>query len=210
MAKKAKKKAKNKGGRPTKYKPEFVKIAGELCQEKGYTNKNLAQHFGVSESVIKVWKNRYSAFLATIKKGKDSFDSQVVEQVLLKRAKGYSYDETTKEPVIVDKGKVDGEVIEEGETVEEAVEQSLVITKVVTKEVAPSEVAIIFWLKNREPQRWSDKKEIDHRIKEIAEPLTAEQMRQRLEEVAKAGTGIDEKSIEGNGNNGSSNGATTP
>lgn len=205
MAKKAKKKTKkNKKGRPTKYKPEFVQIAGELCQEKGYTIKNLAQHFKVVESSITLWMKEYSDFSAAIKKGRDVFDTQEVEQSLLKRAKGYGYDEITKEPVMVDKGVVDEKDIEEGETVEEAVENSLAVTKVVTKEVAPSEVAIIFWLKNRQPQRWSDKKEIDHRIEGITEPLTVEEMKKRIIEAEEAGTGIDEKSIEGNGN-GSSN-----
>lgn len=182
MAKKAEK-AENKGGRPTKYKSEYVQIAGELCKQKGYTDKNLAAHFKVSETQLYVWKQKYPEFAEAIKKGKDSHDTEIVESCLLKRAKGYSFEETTKEL------RKD----------EEGVEQ-LVIVKIVTKHMPSSDVSKIFWLKNRNPDRWSDKKEIDHRIEGITKPLTEEELMERLEQVKEAGTGIDKKSIEGNGN----------
>lgn len=38
----------------------------------------------------------------------------------------------------------------------------LVITKEVTKEVLPDTTAQIFWLKNRRPDRWRDKQDIEH------------------------------------------------
>lgn len=160
MAKRTKKKAKKKVGRHTKYKPEYAKKAEELCREQGYTDKNLAAHFKVSKATINNWKNEFLGFLDSLKKGKDEFDSQVVEQSLLKRALGYSYDETTREPAILDKGEVKKRDISEGENIEEAVESSLVITKIVTKQVAPDVTAQIFWLKNRRPGRWSDLKEV--------------------------------------------------
>lgn len=193
MVKKAKK-AKKKKGRPTSYKPEFTKIAGKLCQEKGYTDKNLAAHFKVSETTINNWKNEFPEFLESIKKGKDDFDSQVVEQSLLKRAVGYSYVETTRELQDETEGIFDEEDVSSIQT--------LAVTKKVTKQVAPDVTAQIFWLKNRKPQRWSDKKEIDHRIEGITEPLTEEQLLERLRKIKEAGTGIDTKSIEGNGNGG--------
>lgn len=171
----AKKKAKKKRGQPTKYNPKYVQVAGELCREKGYTDKNLAVHFKVSEATINNWKKEYLDFLESIKKGKDDFDSRVVEQSLLKRAKGYSYNEITKE-VSAD---------EDGERLEGV----LVVTKIVKKEVAPSDVAIIFWLKNRQPKRWSDMKEIEHKIK-ADEPLTVEEMKQRIKDLDNAGTGL--------------------
>lgn len=191
----------SKDGRPTKYKPEYAEMAGKLCQEKGYTDKNLATHFKVNESTINNWKRRYSEFLESLKKGKDEFDSQVVEQALLKRATGYSYDETTREPVIVVKGVVDKNAIDEDETVEQAVESSLVVTKVVTKQVAPDVTAQIFWLKNRRPGRWSDVKEIKHRIEEVGKPLTIDEMKKRIIAADEVGTGLDKRSIEGSNGN---------
>ena len=194
------KKAKNKSGQPTKYKPEYVKIAEDLCGDEGYADKDLAIHFKITETTLYRWKNKYSEFCEAIKKGKDDFDSRVVEQSLLKRALGYTYEEITKEPFIVVKGVLKEGDVKEGETVEQAVEKSLAVTKVVTKQVAPDVVAQIFWLKNRQPHRWSDKKEIDHRIEGITKPLTEEELLDRLEQARSAGTGIDVKSIEGNGN----------
>lgn len=38
----------------------------------------------------------------------------------------------------------------------------LVVTKVVTKEVIPDTTAQIFWLKNRRPDLWRDKQQIEH------------------------------------------------
>lgn len=202
MAKKAKK-AKKKDGRPTKYKPGYTKKAEELCREKGYTDKNLAAHFRVDESTINNWKRKYLGFLESIKKGKDEFDSQVVEQSLLKRAVGYSYDETTREPVLVVKGVVEEGEIKDGETVEEAVESSLAIIKVVTKQIAPDVTAQIFWLKNRRSERWSDVKEIEHRIEDFSKSLSIDEMKKRILAADEAGTGLDNRSIKGNDGNSS-------
>ena len=79
------------------------------------------------------WKKNYPAIYSVLKKGKEVVDRQV-ENALLKRALGYTYDEVT---------------IEGG-----------VETKRVTKEVAPDTTAQIFWLKNRKPEDWRDKREI--------------------------------------------------
>ena len=37
----------------------------------------------------------------------------------------------------------------------------MVITKEITKEVVPDTTAQIFWLKNRKPEQWRDKRVID-------------------------------------------------
>ena len=190
---------KDKGGRPTAYKSDYPKIAEELCEKKGYTNENLAAHFKVAVDTIYEWKKKYSEFSEAIKKGKDIFNIEVVEQCLLKRVTGFSYDEVTKEPVIINKGEIADEDVEKGETPAEAAERTLVITKVVTKKVAGDVTAQIFFLKNRSPKRWSDLKEIEHRIPGLKATLTLGEMKLRIEQAAKAGTGIDMKSIEGGG-----------
>ena len=58
-----------------------------------------------------------------------------VENALLKRALGYQYDEIT---------------LEDG-----------IETKRVTKEVIPDTTAQIFWLKNRKPDQWRDKQNLE-------------------------------------------------
>lgn len=186
MATKKKVQATNKGGRPTAYDPKFVAIAGRLCSEKGYTDKNLAAHFKVSESTINSWKSRFPEFLESLKKGKDEFDSQVVEQSLLKSATGYIYVETTREP---SKGDEFGEG-------GEADTQTLMVTKTVRKHISGDVTAQIFWLKNRKPARWSDKKEIDHRVA-IDDELSDEDIFQILKRAREVGNGLDTNGVEG-------------
>lgn len=179
----------SKMGRKPKYDPTYPGIAEKLCSEQGYTDENLAVHFKVSKSTISKWKNDFSEFSEALKKGKDNFDSREVEQFLLKRCKGYSYVETTRELQTDDAEYLDEE--------SEIAVQTLVVTKKVTKQVAPDVVAIIFWLKNRLAHRWSDKREIDHRIGEFKEPLTEEEIIERMKAIKKAGNGVDSKSIDG-------------
>ena len=72
-----------------------------------------------------------------------------MENALLNRALGYTYVETTREQVIdydPDTGKKIGSHME--------------VTKEVTKEVQPDTTAQIFWLKNRKPGTWRDKRDV--------------------------------------------------
>ena len=167
---------KHSEGRPTVYQEGYSEQAYKLCSEFGADDKKLAKFFNVTERTINNWKRKYTEFFQSLKKGKAEFDTQVVEQSLLKRALGYIYDEITQEP---DK---DGK---------------LRITKIVTKQVAPEVVAQIFWLKNRDPARWSDKKAIDHRVEGVTKPLTEEELMERLQKIKDTEPGIDYKSIEG-------------
>ena len=110
----------------------------------GLTDEQIASNMGVAYSTLKVWKEKYSAVSAALKKGKEVIDIQV-ENALLKRALGYSYNEVTRERI---------RDPETGET-------SLEITKTVKKEVVPDTTAQIFWLKNRKPKEWRDRKETE-------------------------------------------------
>lgn len=69
---------------------------------------------------------------------------QVVEDALFKRAVGYRYEEVTKER-------------------EESASEKR-IAKVVTKEVVPDATAIMFYLMNRAPNRWADKRALINNI----------------------------------------------
>lgn len=108
----------------------------------GLTDEQIAHNMGIAYSTLRVWKEKYSAISAALKKGKEVIDIQV-ENALLKRALGYSYNEVTRERII---DKKTGE-------------NSLEITKTITKEVSPDVTAQIFWLKNRKPEEWRDRKE---------------------------------------------------
>src|SRR5690625_4919125 len=130
--------SKRKAGRRGKYeewltKEGLLKIEG--WARDGLTDEQIAQNMGISRSTLNEWKNKYQDISDTLKKGKEVVDLQV-ENALLKRALGYKYDEVT---------------YEFGEEV-----------KRVRKEVIPDTTAQIFWLKNRRPDKWRDKQDIEH------------------------------------------------
>ncbi|MBC9130714.1 terminase [Frischella sp. Ac13] len=123
--------------RPTNYREEYAEQARKLCL-LGYTDKQLADFFNVSEQTINTWKTKYPEFLESIKKGKAIADVEVVES-LYKRAIGIEYDEIEL--------KTDGKAKSK---------------RVVKKFIPPDTTAQIFWLKNRQPKIWRDKQEVDH------------------------------------------------
>ena len=101
----------------------------------GLIDEQIAQNIGIAASTLYEWKKQYPEISEALKKGKEVVDRQV-ENALLKRALGYEYDEITMEY-----GKE---------------------TKRVTKQVVPDVTAQIFWLKNRKPDQWRDKRDIEH------------------------------------------------
>lgn len=135
--------------RPTDYKPEYDQQAYVACKEGGFTLPKLAKLFGVVTSTVSLWIKTHPTFSDAVKKGRDEFNVSTAEDCLLKRLKGYSYNETTKEAKTTTDS--DGKVTTE-----------LVVTKVVKKSVAPDTTAQIFFLKNRDPKRWRDKQEVEH------------------------------------------------
>ena len=114
----------------------LLKIEG--WARDGLTDEQIADNIGIRRPTLYDWKKKYSDISDALKRGKEVIDRQV-ENALLKRALGYEYVETTKE--LTDLG--------------------LTVTKQVTKQVAPDTTAQIFWLKNRKPQEWRDKKETE-------------------------------------------------
>lgn len=122
--------------RPTKYKEEYSDQARKLCA-KGFTDKDMADFFEVSESTINEWKLKHESFSESIKEGKEGFDTSKVEETLLKRALGYEATESKIEQ-------------QEGSPAKKT------MTK---KHIPPSDTALIFWLKNRSPAKWRDKQE---------------------------------------------------
>lgn len=121
----------------------------EAWARNGLTDKQIANNIGITEQTLNNWKKSYPSFFESLKKGKEVVDIQV-ENALLKRALGYSYIETTKE-LVTDYDPESGK----------AVGSHLEVTKEVTKEVQPDTTAQIFWLKNRKPESWRDKRDVD-------------------------------------------------
>lgn len=110
----------------------------------GLTDDQIANNMDIGNRTLYEWKQKYPQISQALKRGKEIVDVEV-ENALLKRALGYTFTETTKE------------LRENPETGNE----ELVVTKVVTKEIAPDTTAQIFWLKNRRPDLWRDKQNVD-------------------------------------------------
>jgi len=111
----------------------------------GLTDEQIAHNVGVSRSTLNDWKKKYPDISDALKKGKEVVDLQV-ENALLKRALGYEYEEITQE----------------SQWNEKTNKYELVITKSVKKRQAPETTAQIFWLKNRRPDKWRDKQDVEH------------------------------------------------
>lgn len=123
-------------GAPSKWNPDFVEQAYKLCL-LGFTTKELAKFFEVSESTVKNWMNEYPEFLASIKKGKEMADADIADS-LYQRAKGYEHPDVD---IKVIKGKI-------------------VKTELV-KHYPPDTAAAMIWLKNRQRKKWRDKQEVE-------------------------------------------------
>jgi len=169
---KDKKKKANKGGRPSKYDDVNLDQVKSWAKE-GLTDYEISRRLGIGTTTLYDWKNKFPEFSEALKRAKKQADFRVKDS-LYQRANGYKYNEVTKERVKVYDGE--GKVVG----------QELITTKVVTKEVKPDVTAQIFWLKNRQPEEWKDKKDIDVTSggKELS-AMTAEEREKRRQELRK-------------------------
>lgn len=126
-------------GRPTKFKKEFVQQAEKLCT-LGATDQEVADFFDVDVRTIYRWKADNDAFCHALKAGKETADERVARS-LYQRAIGYEQDEVK---IFMPAGA-----------------EAPVYAPFRSK-IAPDTTAAIFWLKNRRPEEWRDKREHEH------------------------------------------------
>jgi hypothetical protein len=143
-------KPKRKIGRISRYEPGMLDIAHSACLA-GATDELLAEQLGVSTTTLYEWKHAHPEFADAIKRGKHPANNRVAS-ALYERAKGATW--TEEVPIKVKEVVyVDGKKISETERVE-IVE--------VTKRAPPDTTAGIFWMKNRRPDMWRDKQDVQH------------------------------------------------
>lgn len=142
----------NKRGKYHEWLTEEGLVTLEGWARDGLTNEQIAENIGINPDTLYTWIKKYPEISESLKRGKEVIDRHV-ENALLKRALGYRYEEVTYEQVPC-RSYLD----EEGDIREYKLE----ITKKVVKEVVPDTTAQIFWLKNRKPQQWRDKQDIEH------------------------------------------------
>lgn len=117
----------------------------ERWYRNGSTDEEVSQKLNISKTTLYKYVEDHSELSELRKKSKEIIDSEV-EEALLKKSLGYEYTETTRE----ERWNNDTKKYE------------MAITKEVTKQVAPDTTAMIFWLKNRQPELWKDKHEVKH------------------------------------------------
>lgn len=135
-------------GRPSKYKEEYNDQAYKLCL-LGATDKEIGDFFNVTETTINNWKIEFPDFFESIKRGKIEADS-IVASKLYHRAIGYEH------PEIIT-ANFQGQITD---------------IKEVVKHYAPDPTAAIFWLKNRQPDKWRDKQDINLKAELDIKPIT--------------------------------------
>ena len=111
----------------------------EAWARDGLIDEDIAHNVGISPATLYEWKKRFPEISEALKRGKEVVDIQV-ENALFKRAMGYEYEETK---III--SEKDGRRVE-----------------TVKKQMPPDTTAQIFWLKNRKPEKWRDRVEVQN------------------------------------------------
>lgn len=126
--------------------PEGLALIGGWARD-GLTDEQIARNMGVSRSTLQEWRKRFPVISTTLKRNKDVADREV-ENALYKNAVGYAYTESTRE---LRYNRTTGQY-------------EMIVTREVVKHVKPDTVAQIFWLKNRRPDLWRDKQDVDAHV----------------------------------------------
>ena len=126
-------------GQPTKFNKE-AKRQLTLLADKGLTDAQVAEILGVHSDTYYNWKKAHPKFFDTIKNIKEQHDRSVTRS-LRERALGFKCKE---DKIFLHNGKP-------------------VIVPTV-KHYPPDPTSMIFWLKNRQSDKWADKKEFDGKL----------------------------------------------
>lgn len=122
-------------GRPSPYQPLYDEQARKLCL-LGATDAELADFFGVTEQTVNNWKEAHPSFFESTRRGKLLADAEIADS-LYQRAKGYSHDDTHFTAY-----------------------EGVVTATDTVKHYPPDTQAASLWLRNRQPKKWRDTKEI--------------------------------------------------
>lgn len=136
----APKSRKGVGGRPTDYKKSYPAQAEKLCA-LGATDIEIADFFEVDIRTVYRWKLKHEQFCHALKTGKEAADARV-ERSLYQKAVGFYFVEQQVLKVKRDQNLEEIEIVD------------------VTRHHPADPTSAIFWLKNRQPEKWRDRKEL--------------------------------------------------
>lgn len=101
----------------------------------GFSDVQIAKKIGVNISTLYDWTNRFPVFLDAIKEGRKPVETEI-EDAFYSICQWNEVEETTEETIVYPSGKVEKH------------------TKVQRKRIPPQTAALIFALKNLNPNRW--------------------------------------------------------
>ena len=147
--KKAVKSKPRKRGRPSTFKGVDLEYVERLATA-GLTNVQIAVALGIHEDTVYDWLKAHPEFSEAVKRGKSISDDKV-EKSLYARATGYAHPDVHISNF-----------------------QGIPIVTKITKFYPPDPASMIFWLKNRRPEKWREKVEVtdpgrDSLIKQVME-----------------------------------------
>ena len=129
--------------RPIKYIEGIHDAWAASLAMEGLIDKEISQRMGIAKSTFYKWEKDFPSFSDSLKMGKEPADAKV-KQSLFKRATGY----TEKEKKIIVEMDKDGN-------------QKPARIETTDKHITPDVGACCFWLKNRLPDEWRDKKDVE-------------------------------------------------
>jgi hypothetical protein len=124
----------NKPGRPSPYRKSYNSIVRGLALV-GFTDAELARHFNVSIRAFENWKVNQPTLMQALNAGREEADQKIADS-LFHRALGYHHKDTYITQY-----------------------QGRIITREIIKYYPPDTAAAIFWLKNRQFEKWRDRVE---------------------------------------------------
>lgn len=126
-------------GRSPSYEPNYHPVLAKYMARCGLTDEEIAKEFGIGIRTFYRWKKSYPILCQSLKENKRFVDA-LVEDSLLKKAIGYEIEEV--------------EVTASKDGKNSRIKKS--------KKWIHDTTAAIFWLKNRQPDRWRDTQNINH------------------------------------------------
>lgn len=130
---------KAKTGRKTKYNMQMHVPWARSLAICGKTSDEIARELGIARSTLYGWMGAHPEFSDAIKNGKARADAEVVES-LFNRATG----------------RVMRTIKKKRETLDSA-GNKITLMELIQETPPPDTTAMIYWLKNRQPELWRDR-----------------------------------------------------
>jgi hypothetical protein len=126
-------------GRPTLFSLQKSEQAYSLAQA-GCTDQEMADELGISANTFYRWRNEHPEFREATRLGKEAADERVTRS-LYHRALGYSHQAVK---IFMPAGSTEP------------------VYAPYTEHFPPDTQAASLWLRNRQPDKWRDKQDVEH------------------------------------------------